>query len=387
MTTLADLTVVKARDDVLTEELTNAQGLGLATTAWQSGSVVRTIFTVVAQSIANFSTVIVEAIRGGFGDLLSSLQWGTVWAKQTYNVDAVQALPATGYITAVNSSNNIYGPYAPGGLIVAHSVTGQTYVNTQPVTIAANATTTPITIQSTQVGTIANAAPTLISKVVSPTMTGVTVSNPLSVFGADAETLAALVARARSLLGQLSPNGPKDAYNYVAKTPSFAAVSTPITRSLTVANPTTGAVTVYVATANGAPISADVALVQAASDNNAEPWCTLATVVAVGTVTVPVTYSVWCKTTLQAADIQTAIASAITTYFANLPIGGTILSVGGSGFLYMNNLILAISNATTANGTSLGIVRCTLSLPASDVALANNQVAVLGTITPTVNFL
>lgn len=388
MTTLQDLISTSTLDQELADELVVAQAQGLQTTTWQPGSVVRTILTVVAQKFSDFSQTIVAPIRGGFGDLLSDIRWARVWAKGTYNVDAVLATAATGYITITNSTSTAYN-HGPGEIIVAHSSTGKTYRNTVSVPVTALSTIPNVPVAADEVGTPSNAAAGTVTVLVGPSMPGVTVTNPAAILGSDDETVEALVARARGSLAAISALGPKDAFNYVAKSPIYAAVGTAITRAVTFNDPTNGNVNVYIANAGGAPSSADVAIVQTALDTWAEPWCVTSTAIAATPVTIPVAYEIWVKTTLTQTQITTAIATALSVYFSNVPIGGTLTS-SSTGSIYVNELIVTIGSTTldgTVDGTPLGVIRALVSLPNADVALANNQVAVLGTITPTVHFL
>ncbi len=384
-TSLQDLLVSKTQDEVLADELSYAQANGLPTTMWQSGSVIRTIFVVVAAVLAIFSELIAHPIKGGFGDLLSSLGWAKLWAKSTYDVDHVGAEPATGYITATNTKAFPYTLQA-GALIVAHSTTGETYRNDADIVIPALDVLADIAITSSEIGTAADAAPGFITTIVGPSMNGVTVTNPLAVLGTDDETIPALVERSRSKLAALSPNGPKDAYNYVVKTPALCATASPITRATTYCDPATGEVTVYVANGGGTPSGGDITICQATIDTMAEPWCTTATAVAATTVTVAVTYQVWVRSSLPEADIQTAIASALASYFASAPIGGVIIPPATTGYIYVEALRVAIAGALFGD-RSIGAELVDVTIPATDESIANSEVAVLGTVTPTVTYL
>lgn len=388
MSTLQELITEKTRDELLAEELTVAQSEGLSTTSWQSGSVIRTILVIVAHVLSIFSSIIVEPIKGGFGDLLSSLSWAKLWAKETFNVDHVGAEPATGTIDIVNASATVYNQPA-GDLIVAHATTGKLYRNTALVTVAANATTVDVPIASVELGTSSNAAPGAITVLVGPAMDGVTITNPLAVLGADDETRTALINRARAKLAALSPLGPKEAYNYIAKTPEFSATSTPITRSVVWAHPLTGEVDVYIATASGAPSGPDVAIVQAAIEKWAEPWCTIATAAGASNLSLDVTYEVWVKSGLLEAQIKTAIEDAIVAYFASVDIGGVVLPAT-TGKIYIDGLEAAITGATL-DGTPIGVVRRQVTdldgAGPVDKDVIAFEVPVLSLITGTVNFL
>lgn len=383
---LSDLIKTKTRDDFITTILSVAASLGLPTTAWQPGGWTRTMIALFADGSAAFTQIIVEPIKGGFGDLLSSDAWGDAWSKGQFDVDRVLATPATtDTFTATNSSGTNY-PLNPGDLIVANPTTGQTYRNTASVTIPAGSSI-QFTIAADQVGTAGNAAPGAITTLVSPSLLGVTVTNPDACLGSDQESTPNLVTRARTKWGSLSPNGPKKAYDYVATTPflpdgtPLSDTSVPITRSRTVADPTTGAVTVYIATSGGAPVGGDVTIVQNAIDMWAEPWCITATAVAATNHTVAVTYQLWIKSTLTIAQIKSNVAAALAAYFSSLPIGGLVIPPSVTGDVFVEDLEVVIADANA------GSVKVTISIPAVDVVILANEVPVLGTVTGTVTLV
>lgn len=378
---LTDILTPEERDEVLADLLAIAASLSLPTTSWQSGQPILTMLTTVAQKLSDLTYVAVEIAKGGFGDLLPSDAWADIWALSRFNVTRVPATQATGAINATNSSLTNY-TLAIGELIVAHTVTGKTYRNTAPIVILASVGLSGIAIAADEAGSDSNAAPAAITTVVS-TLVGVGVTNPLSVLGTDQETTLALVTRARAKLGALSPNGPKDAYNYVATTPALSATSTPITRTRTVASSTTGAVSVYLATAAGAPSAPDVAIVQTAIDTYAEPWAVTATAIAATPVVVAITYQAWVSTAqsqLTSTEIQLAISDALALWFSTLAIGGYVIPPD-AGFVYVDALEQVIGQATP------GILRVVVSIPAADVATTPSQVATLGAITPTITLL
>lgn len=376
---LADLITPTTRDEVVTMLLDIAASLGLPTTSWQAGQPIRTMLTTVAQKLADASLVATEITRGGFGDLLSSDAWADAWAESIYNETRIPAEAAEGLVNLTNSSPTQYD-LDPGELIVAHVTTGKTYRNTAAISVLAGTGVDDVAIISDEVGTAANAAPGTITVLVS-SLVGVGCTNPEAVLGADQETTTALVTRCRAKLGSLSPNGPKDAYNYIATTPAFSAVATPITRTNTTSNASTGVVTVYLATAAGAPVGGDVAIVQAAIDERAEPWGVTATAVAASELTVPITYQVWVLgSNLTTAQIETAIGNALAAWFASLSIGGYVIPPD-SGAIYVDALQQVIGGATP------GILRVAVTLPAGTTVMTPAQVAVLGTITPTVTLL
>lgn len=350
----------------------------LPVTAWQSGSVVRTMIWTLSGEIAERALVDVEIAKGGFGDL-GSPEWVKFWAEKIYNVLFVPAEPATGTVTFTNPTATPHSQLA-GAVIVAHSVTGKTYRNQAPITIPALGSLPNVAVSSDEVGTANDAAPGFVTVIVSPSMTGVTVTNPAAILGADEEGAAALVQRTRDKLGSFSPLGPKEAYDYVAKTPELSATSSPITRTKTVADPATGIVTVYLATATGAPTGPDVAIVQAAFEVWAEPWTASSVAAAATNFPINVTYQAWIRSSLTQAQVESAIATALTTYLATVPVGGVEVPPA-DGKVYVNKLEHVIFTALP------GIELVAITVPAADLAMTDDQVAVLGAVTPTIVFL
>lgn len=373
---ITDLITPEERDDVVATLLAVAALFDAPTTSWQEGDPILTQIMTAAQKMADLSVLATEITKGGFGELLPSDAWADRWALSRFNVTRVPAEEATGLVTFTCSALAAGTTYAPGEIIIAHATTGKTYRNTANVVIVPSTTVTAQTIAADEVGTASNAAPNAITVMVS-SIVGVTVTNPASVLGADQETTPALVTRARKKLGALSPNGPKDIYEYVATTPEFSATATPITRTRTVLDEATGDLNVYLATASGAPIAGDVTIVQAAFDTTAEPWGANASAIAATEQTQAVTYHSWVQgSNLTAAQIETLQATALAEFFATLAIGGDVLPPD-TGDLYVETLQQIIGAAVP------GTRRVVVSVPAATVAITANKVFVLGTVTPT----
>ncbi len=377
---LSDLISTEDRDQVLATLLTVAALLNAPTTSWQEGAPILTMLTTASQKFADLTVVAADITKGGFGELLPSDAWADRWALSRFNVTRVPAKPAAGSLTITADASAAGHSYAVGEIIVAHATTHQTYRNTAIVTIVPSTVLTLQPFSADVPGSAGTAAPSSVTVLVS-SIVGLTVTNPLSWLGSDAEKTPALVTRARAKLGSLSPNGAKDAYNFIATTPEFSATSVPITRTRTVGTPTSPAVSVYLATAAGAPVGGDVTIVQAAIDANVEPWGATATAIAATPHVVDVTYQAWVKgSQLTSAQIQTAIGTSLANFFATLALGGYVIPPD-TGDVYVETLQFIIGAATP------GIQRVVVSLPASSVALTANEVATLGTITPTITLL
>ncbi len=380
-----DLVTTETRDEVLATLLSVAALLGAPTTSWQEGAPILTLLTTVAQKIADLTVLAVDITKGGFGELLPSDSWADRWALSRFNVTRIPATQASGFVDLTNSSLTQYD-LAIGELIVAHSTTGKTYRNTAAISVLASVGLAGVAIAADEPGIASNAAPGSITIVVTGG-TGIGSTNPASVLGTDQETTPNLVTRARSKLGSLSPNGPKDAYNYVATTQFFpdgspcAPTSVPITRTRTVVDESTGEITVYCATASGVPSGGDVAIVQAAIDSFAEPWGVTATAVAATPHVIAPTYHAWVSgSNLTSMQIQTIEATALATYFSTIPLGGFLIPPD-TGDVYPEALEQVIWQSV------VGTVRVVVSVPAAKVDLTPDEVAVLGTISPTITLL
>lgn len=384
---LTDLVKEETRDEVLSTLLTIADDVDLKVTAWQPGQIIRTFLTLVAQKVADITILSKEAIKGGLLDYAEG-DWLTLLAKSLYRVDRLLAQFAAGTsLDATNTSDQAYA-LNPGDLIVAHAVTGKTYRNTAAIVIPAGGTLAGISISADEAGTGSDAAPGQITALVS-SLNGVTVTNTAAVLGSDEETDPELRQRCRDKLGSLSPNGPKEAYEYVAKTPALAAVGVPVTRVLVRADPATGALKVFLATAAGAPTGGDVTIVDDALDRWATPWCTSATAAAATNKSIAVTCQVWVKgSSLTPLQIQAAVAVALADYFKTIPIGGDKIPPDTRGKVRVGNLELVIGKATP------GIVKVEVTIPAADVELVGladgdttAEVATLGAVATTVTVL
>lgn len=379
MFSLDEILTPAERDSVLATLLALSASLGAATTSWTEGNPLLTLLTTDAQKSADLTKMAVEIAKGGFGELLPSDAWADLWAQSRFKATRVPATAAAGLVNATNSSASNY-VLAIGDLIVAHSVTGKVYRNQAPITILAGVGLNGILVSADEPGVGSNAAPATITTLVS-SLVGVGVTNPLSFVGTDKETTPALVNRSRSKLGSFSPNGPKDAYDYAAKTPELSSTSTPITRTRTVLNPATGVLTTYLATAAGPPTGGDVAIVQAAFDQNVEPWGAQSIAAAATAVVQPVTYQAWVQgSQLTAAQIKVLIESALINWFKSLDIGGYVIPPD-TGAIYPDVLEQVIGQATP------GILRVAVSAPAATVVMTSNQVATLGAVVGTITIL
>lgn len=381
---LDDILAIETWQSILQDILDVADDLLLKVTSWQAGQPIRSALVYVSQKISQVQTQNREAIAGGLLDYAAG-DWMTLLALSLYRVTRNPAL--FGSVDNFSYQNN--GPddavFAAGDLVVAHNVSGATYRNQDDITIAPGTTKTDITIVADVAGADSSAGPDTITELVSVKVGGV-VTNPTALLGTDAESDADLATRCRLKLGSLSPNGPKEAYDFVVRTPYFddgtpcCLTSVPFMRSNVVLDVDNGALSVYCATAVGAPTDDDVAIADAAIDKWATPWLTNATALAAEEVNIPVSYEVWiAASNLTVAQQEAKIVAQLATYFKTTPVGGNRIEPDDDGVMYQDGLIVQIS-------TSLpGVIRARVIAPSDDTTLEPNQVPVLGTVTPIVH--
>jgi len=137
--------------------ITNAQALGLNASAWQSGSVARTILAVVsfAFQLVDVNTSIIA--QGGFLDFAATGSisyvdangetavvpvtpeggpgWLDILVDSLYNVRRIEETSAGGAEAITNTSVSTYGPFTAGTYHVTDPNNKQTYSNTASLTV------------------------------------------------------------------------------------------------------------------------------------------------------------------------------------------------------------------------------------------------------------
>lgn len=386
-TTLEELITSMTVDEAKTAIYDALAARGVTTTGWKPGAVVRTIIAALAIILAAFSELQAAIAKGGFLDLAEGA-WLTLLARYTYGVERDPGSFAAGPVLVTNSTGNIYSG-DPGDLVFLNSATSKTYRNTEAFTIGALATNVSIAVEAIELGIASTSLAGDINQLVTPLL-GVAVANPSALVGADEETDALLRERCRLSLGALSPNGPRDAYAYFARSARNSdGSSIGVTRSVVIPDGY-GNVDVYVATASGVvtgdPDDPDTALgaINAAIQQWVVPDGVTANIASATALTVAVTYEVWVRDTIGMTEVQikAAIDANLSTSISGTPIGGETISPA-TGKLYAAQLTSAIDAALPLGS----IVNRTMSLPAADVSVGTSEAPVAGTITGTVHFV
>jgi hypothetical protein len=361
--------------------------VGVSTTGWFSGAVIRTMVKATAIWISALSALMALIARLGWLET-SFGNWLTLVAKHVFGVDRIGASFAAGEITLNNAGGGVFGPFALGDAVFENPTTGKTYTNAEVFSLAALETGRVIEIVALESGSASTSAPGTITK--QTFMASVTISNVEAVVGTDEETDANLVIRCLAKRGAASPNGPPDAYSYFARSATLPD-GTPcgVTR-VRIVKDGFGNVTVYCATATGGITGSTgdpntpLGAVHEAVNRYAAPLGVTATAASATAVPVPVTYEAQLYNTsgLTNAQIETLILAELVAFMSAEPIGGN--EITGPGKLFTSAISAKIGGTRNALGVALPMFRVILAAPAADVPLAANEVPTLSTVTPTI---
>jgi len=377
MPSLASLLVTESKAAIYARGLSVATALGLDVTSWVAGDPTRSLYHFVSTVLEAVELQVSGYVASGFLDYAAG-DWLTLLAAQVFGVTRVDATFAETTVTLTNSGGGIY-PISPGDVRVKSSLSGKTYTNATGGTLA-GVSTLDLTFVADEAGSGSSAGATEINTMVTA-MLGVTCTNATAAVGLDAETNSSLRDRCRAKLGMLSPNGPRDAYNFVVRSSDLTSV-TDITRSRTIGNATTGDVMIVVAGASGPVAGGSVTAAQAAVEKWATPIAVTPTVVNSVASPIVVDYDVWLYASVgqTTAAIKAKIQADLEVMFAARPIGGDIIAPSTVGKLYQS-LIASTIKASWPNHT----FRVVVNSPAIDTALGTDEVATLSSVTGAVH--
>lgn len=376
--TLENLLVQATKEEIYEYAIAIAQALGLPVSTWQAGDPTRSLYHILSELLAERDEAAVFFCESGFLDYAEG-DWLALLAEQTYGVTVDEATHATSTVTLENTGGGVY-TLAAGDLTFLNSATGKTYHSTSGGTLSAGGTL-DVDVVADEAGSDSSAAEDEIDELVTALLK-VNITNSTAATGTDRPEDATIRVQCRDKLSSLSPNGPAGAYAYVARNSKLTG-TTGITRARVYAEATTGDVLVYLAGPSGGVSEDDRAAAEEAIVKWATPLCMTPTVTAATDVTLAVTYTAWIYKTanVDANTAEAAILKALQTLFANHPIGGDIIPPATTGSLYQSLI------ASTIRGVYPECFRVTVSAPAGDTALANEEVAKLGTVTATINLV
>lgn len=395
--------------DELTTPLTPAQveealyaamtARGLTTTNWQPGAVVRTIVTALAIVVAAVTSLVALIARSGFLELATG-PWLDLVAYHVYGTTRIEEAFGTGTVRLTNVTGaGSFVSVQPGDLVVkvgapafsALSSYGKTYRSTAVFTLGAVAGAyVDVPVRADEAGSGSTTGANTITTLVT-TFAGCTVTNAAALVGNDAESDTALRARARAKTGVLSPNGPRDAYSYLAKSAVRAdGTSIGVTRVRCIPDGI-GGIDVYVADADGVVTgtvgdeSTDLGIVDRDIQEQAVPLCITARVQSATTVAIGVTYELWVDSAigLTDAELEASIETALSTYLGTVPIGGELLPSITGGYVYRSALSGVISGVVG----SQYLLRLELTAPAANVSVAATAAPLLGSVSASVHLV
>jgi len=377
--TLADVLTPLSSEQYKESMYNVLAAVGTNTTTWKPGAVVRTLIAALAIFFAALHSLIAKVARGGFLETAFG-SWLTLCARYVFGVEREVATFAAGEVTLTNTGGGVY-ELEVGDLIVSNPDTGKTYRNTSAFTLAALGTVT-VPIAAIEAGAASTAVPGAIT-VLETTLDGVTCTNAAALVGLDEEGDSVLKARCSAKLGALSPNGPWDAYAYVAKNATRSDGTRIGVTRVRVFPDGYGNVYVVAATATGAVSgteddpTTDLGAVASAIQRLSTPLCITAIVGSAGSASIALTYGVWMYNTSgrSNAEVEAAISTALATHLSTQPIGGNVIGAA-AGKVFLSDLIGVIKAVFPGE-----IFRVVITVPAADPELAPEAVPTLGTVT------
>lgn len=375
MASLASLLVRQTKAQILEAGLAICRTLGLPVTTWQAGDPTRALFTYEAEFLSTLEEDVLGYVASGFLDYASGV-WLKVLAQQVYNVDVPAATYATTSVLLTNAGEEDFS-FDPGDILFRSNVDNAiTYRSTTGGSLTPGGTLS-VDVEATASGSASSVGANELE--LATALSGVTGTNATAAVGVDEQDESTTRQQCRDKLDALSPNGPRGAYSFVARSRELTGTSA-VSRVRVFSDSDTGDVDVILAGPSGVVSGPDVALVEAAILKWATPQCITPNVVSATAVSVPVSYQLWiyAGANKTSAEIQADIAAALAAMFARRPIGGDIISPATTGKLYKSLI------ESTIREVFPEAFRVAVSLPAADVDLTNTQVAVLGTVTPTI---
>jgi hypothetical protein len=378
---LSALVVRQTKAQIYALGLAVANAIGLPVSSWQPGDPTRSLFHLESEMLSILEDVVVGYVQSRFLDLAEG-DWLKVKADQDFNVTVPPASFATTDVTLTNTGGGYFPDMEPGDITFRNTISGKTYTSTTGGTLASGTelapTTLTVTVVADEAGSDSSAGAGEIDFIVTG-MNGVECTNLVAALAVDEQDEATTRQQCRDKLGSFSPNGPKEAYAYVARNAELTGTSA-ISRVRVYGDSDVGEVTVYIAGPGGAVSEPDRVLVETAILRYATPICITPTVLSASNVVVPVTYSLWiykrCGKT--DAEIRADVLAALEAMFATRAIGGDIIEPA-TGKLYRS-----LIESTIRAVFPVDAFRVTVALPAGDTALTRGQVAALGTVTPSI---
>lgn len=366
-TNISTLWSVLTQSEYFTRAIEIARVVGLPVTSWRTGDPTRSFYLFISEILALLDGPAGEYIRSGF---LSSARgdWLRVKAEEDFGVTPDEATYAEPTVTIANSGGGVYTIDA-GDLTVRSSTTGKTYHSTNSPGEHGIGDTLIYQLTADEAGSDSSVAENEIDEFVT-TFDGLEIVSSTAGLANDEATEEEIRQQCRDSRGALSPNGPSDAFNYVAKNSELTGL-TGINRASS--SPSTGGlVTVTVASQSGAVLSPALDAIEAALLRWSTPLGVNIAVESAAELEVDGTYTIYTSPELStsADDFESSILSALDALFAD----GVKSPIGGRDGLLSEDTITEAIRAVYPNL----VYRIT---GVEDVELDPSEVPVRGTIT------
>lgn len=369
MITISDLLQPLTDQQILSKWLDQLESVGLPAKSWRAGGSLRTILAILAKAYAAFVTSMLGFVQAGFLET-STGGWLTLLAYYVYGVTRIVATSATGQVQLTNGGGGLYNIPA-GAFQVAHATTGKVYQNQSSFTLNPGDVLL-IDVQAIELGSASNATPGTVTKLVTA-LAGVTATNLTSIVGNDAEKDPDLRQRCKDKLGIIGGKGVRGAYRY-AITSALRTDGTPvdINRSSVSPQSSTGIVTIYVASAAGAPTMSDLPFISASIEALARVDTDTVSLNAATAMPFANALTVWARRTdgIDASAIAALVVASLLDFLTTYPIGGIPKPPSSTGYLWAS----ALEGAAKAAHASIYAVDGV----GSDVLMTVGQVATLG---------
>ncbi len=339
--------------------------VGVKTSSWKSGAVVKTQIAASSLVLSALSTLQADIARSGFVEF-SAGSWLTLVAYYVYGVKRQAASFAAGTIKLINGAGGVF-TLGPDDLIFVNPTTGKSYRNSGSVTLGAMSTIT-IPIVATEAGSASSVVPGEITAL-QTTLVGVTCVNDVALVGIDEELDPSLRERCYEQLGALSPMGPWDAYTSALRNAKRADGSPLGITRIRLVKDGMGRIDVYIASASGVVEAPDVVIADEAVQQFAAPLPVNAVTQSATGVPIPITYEVWMYNTSGRTppQVEALIADSLSLFMSTQPLGGN--TIGGSPGKVFVDAIHATIKTTLPQ-----IFHVVVTVPAADVVLAIHEV-------------
>jgi hypothetical protein len=384
LTPIANLLTAPTAESSLQALLSILQALGFPTSSWNKRGVLYGICVALTSLYASaIAAPITMWISAQFLPICPAALLPYV-ALYVYGVIANPATQASGLVSLTNPGGGTYNVGA-NQLVLANSFTGQVYTNEDAFTLGPSTTLTGVAIQAQVAGSIGNANPgpgvSSVDTVVSTQLfagTQVTVVNPAPIQGLDADPPALIITKCQTAIAGRSYKGPNGAYkNAVVTAKNSTGNPVNVNRRIVSTDPTTGFITVYVASPTGAPTADDLNAVNLNVAQVAEPNGITATAVACTGVPLhasPTVVTIWATGAgvVAAEDIYLAVLAALEAWLPLYPISGLATPPSEQGYVFGTWLDGIVKGASPLIFQIVGF---------ADVPLATGQVAELNSNT------